>query len=84
MVNQNTDKECMALFQILSLDHPVQCMYPHLLIQALPTQLVSETVAEYFQHYLDFLHLRAFLKKNRRNLNEEKKLYRLFAGLTHS
>ena len=73
-----------TIFRILSLDHPMQSMHPHLLIKAPPTQLVSETVAKYFQHYLDFIHLRAFLEENNRNLNEETELDKFFASLIHS
>ena len=38
-----------------------------------------ETVAEYFQHYINFIPLQAFFEENRKNLNIPEKLDKLLA-----
>ena len=74
---QNPGQGYIAIFQILSRNHPVTVKYPHLLIPSPPFllsppfQLASETLAKYFQHFLDYIDLRAFLDENQNSLNQE-------------
>ena len=54
---QNPGDEYAALFQILTPAHPTLSRFPYLLIRAPPSQIATETVAQYFQHYIDFMGL---------------------------
>ena len=69
----------MALFRILSLHHPMTSTHSHLLIQSPFTQLASETFAEYFQHYLDFINLQALLDQSK---NDTGRLEMRSVGIT--
>ena len=74
----------MTIHRLLATNHPVQCLRPNLLVRSPPLQLESDTVAQYFQHYKDFIDLRAFLEGNRRCLDDQTELDKFIAGLTHS
>ena len=64
ILHQKSSRGYTALFQIISDNHPILSQYPHLLICAKPTQLAAKTMAQYFQHYHDFINTRAFLEEN--------------------
>ena len=72
------------MFQIISHQYTVLGQHPHLLIRSLPTQLIDETVAQYYQHYNDFVNTRAFLEENRYSLDTSSELDKFLLGLTHS
>ena len=40
-------------------------------------------MAQYFQHYLDFISIRAFLEENRHSLDTHSELDKFLTGLTH-
>ena len=84
ILNQNPGDGYAALFQILTPSHPTLSRFPYLLICAPPTQIATETVAMYFQHYIDFIGLRGFLEENQSTLNMPSELDKFISGLTHS
>ena len=57
ILHQNPGDGYGALFQILFVDHPTLSKFPYLLIRAPPSQLAPDTVAQYYQHYIDFMRL---------------------------
>ena len=54
---QNPGDGYTALFQILTPATPTLSRFPYLLICAPPSQLATDTIAQYFQHYIDFIGL---------------------------
>ena len=81
---QNPGYEYTAFFQILTSSYPTLSRFPHLLICAPPTQIVTETVSMHFQHYIDFIGFRGFLEENRSTLNMPSELDKFISGLTNS
>ena len=81
---QNPGDGYSALYQILAVDHPTLGKFPHLLIQAPPDQLAADTVAQYYQHYIDFIHIQGFLEANRDTLNLPSELDKFISGLSYS
>ena len=84
ILHQNPGQGYIALFQIISHHHPVIGKHPHLLICSLPVQLAFETVAQHFQHYSNYINLRAILEENHISPDQAFKLEKFLAGLTHS
>ena len=82
-MNQNPGQGYAALFQIISDQHPVLGRHPRLLICSSPRQLVAKTIAQYYEHYNDFINTRAFLEENRRSLDTPSELDKFLSGLTH-
>ena len=64
ILHQNSGQGYSALFRIISHRHPTLGKHPHLLIQSPPVQLVTETVAQHYQHYTNYIITGAFLKEN--------------------
>ena len=53
IVNQHVGKGYMALHQFLVNEYPVHCTCPNIFVYSPPVQLLIETVAQEFQHYMD-------------------------------
>ena len=81
---QNPGDGYTALFRILTPAHSTLSRFPYLLISAPPTQIATETVAMYFQHYIDFMGFQGLLEENRSTLNLSSELDMFISGLTHS
>ena len=83
ILHRNSGQGYAALFQIISNKHPVLGRRPHLLIRSPPIQLAAKTVAQYFQHYHNFISTRAFLEENCHSLDMPSELDKFLSGLTH-
>ena len=59
-------------------------MCPNIFVRSLLIQLVLETIVQYFQHYIDFIHLQALLEGNQQYLEDSTELYKFLAGLIYS
>ena len=70
ILHQNPSQSYTALFRIISHQHPTLGKHPHCLIRSPHTQLIDNTVAQYSQHYNDFVRTRAFLKENQNSLDK--------------
>ena len=84
ILHQNPGDGYAALYQILSSSHPTLSPFPSLSIRSPPVQIATETVTMYYQHYIDYIHLRCFLENNRSTLNISSELDKFISGLTHS
>ena len=84
ILHQNPGDGYAAIFQILSASHPTLSRFPFLSIRYTPVQIATETVAMYYQHYVDFISLQCFLEDNRSTLNLSSELDKFISGLTHS
>ena len=51
---QNAGDGYAAIYQILTPDHPTLSRFPSLLVRIPPSQVTTETVAQYYLHYIDF------------------------------
>ena len=49
-----------------------------------PNQSTTETIAQYYLHYLDYLELRAYVEEIRSDLNKSSELDKFIAGTSHS
>ena len=72
------------MFQIISVQYPTLGQHPHHLIRVPSTQLIDKTIAQYSQHYNNFVNTRAFLEENRNSLDTSSELNNFLSGLTHS
>ena len=84
ILHKNSGQGYTALFQIITCQHPVLGQHPHLLICSPPMQLIDKTVAQYYQHYNNFVNTRAFLEENCNSLDTSSELDKFLLGLTHS
>ena len=84
ILHQNPGQGYTTLFHIVFDQHPILRRHPHLLICSPPMQLIAKTVAQYYQHYNDFVNTCAFLEKNPNSLDASSELDKLLSGSTHS
>ena len=77
---QNAGNGYTALYQILTPDHPTLSRFLSLLVCNPPSQITTETVAQYYLHYIDFMGLQGFLEENRSTLNSPSELDKFFQG----
>ena len=81
---QNAGDGYAALYQILSPNHPTLSNFSSLLVRTPPSQTTTETVAQYYLRYIDFLELCAFLEEIRSTLNSSSELAKFIHGMCHS
>ena len=64
--------------------HPIFQTYKMSLTKRKPEQSTKQTISEFFNQYLDYLQLRAFIENNPNNLNDEDELESFMLNLQHS
>lgn len=70
IVNRRHGLGYEALFDLLRTNHPEHDTYPSLLIKDRPSQKDRQTIADYYNEYLNYLKLRAYLSPIAVNLND--------------
>ena len=63
-----------ALYELIRYQHPLFVSYPSTLVANRPSQRNHQSIREYFNDYMDFMHLRAYIDDDGRTLNLDSEL----------
>ena len=80
IIELNYGKGYEALHHLIAPDHPINSTYPAATVQLPLSQLPTQTLAQYFHNYLNFLLMRVYLENNFSNFNDTTELDNVLAG----
>ena len=84
IIEQNFGCGYVALYQLITADHPVASSSPSLIVWSPLTQSPTQTLAQYFIVYVDYMDLQAYQQNDCTNLNDKHELDSFIEGCTHS
>lgn len=73
----------IAIYCLIAANPSVIFTHPTIFFYSPPLQFPTQTLAQYFHKYFDFLLMQVFLQDNSNNLNDKTELDKFLDGCTH-